>query len=344
VHYTKNHTNSTDGISMASFTKRGDQWRAQVLKRGIRATKTFRTKAEAIFWANQREAEIETGQPIFAADNNSMHAALLRFYTNVTPGRRGYRWEQVRLKRFMRELPFVERPIAYIQPEEIANWRDQRLKQVKGTSVRRDMNLLRAVFEIARKEWRWLKVNPMDDVSKPPEARPRTRIISDDETQRLCEALGYFGGRPETMQHDVALAMLLALETAMRAGELFGLEWARVHAGKRYIELLDGTTKNLDRREVPLSKRAIEILDLMRGRGDKVFKVSQSSADALFRKAKHRIKLSNLHFHDLRATALTRLARKLDVLELAKMIGHRDPRSLMIYFREEAATIAARLD
>lgn len=49
-------------------------------------------------------------------------------------------------------------------------------------------------------------------------------------------------------------------------------------------------------------------------------------------------------FHDARATAITRLSKRLDILELARMVGHRDPRSLMVYYRKSATDIAAKLD
>ncbi|MEN8330573.1 site-specific integrase, partial [Acinetobacter baumannii] len=40
----------------------------------------------------------------------------------------------------------------------------------------------------------------------------------------------------------------------------------------------------------------------------------------------------------------TRLARKLEVLDLARMIGHKDLRSLMVYYNATASEIATRLD
>ncbi len=54
--------------------------------------------------------------------------------------------------------------------------------------------------------------------------------------------------------------------------------------------------------------------------------------------------ITGLTFHDTRHEALTRLARKLDVLDLARMVGHRDPRSLMVYYNAPAEEIARRLD
>ena len=53
--------------------------------------------------------------------------------------------------------------------------------------------------------------------------------------------------------------------------------------------------------------------------------------------------VADLHFHDARHEAITRLARKIDVLDLARMIGHRDPRSLMVYYNATATDIAGGL-
>jgi len=75
-----------------------------------------------------------------------------------------------------------------------------------------------------------------------------------------------------------------------------------------------------------------------------VFTVNLANADALFRRVRDRLGIENLHFHDTRHEATTRLARKLDVLDLARMTGHRDPRSLMVYYNATASEVAGRLD
>jgi integrase len=54
--------------------------------------------------------------------------------------------------------------------------------------------------------------------------------------------------------------------------------------------------------------------------------------------------LDDAHFHDLRATALTRMASKVTVLELAKISGHKDLRILQnVYYREDPAKLASKL-
>lgn len=93
---------------------------------------------------------------------------------------------------------------------------------------------------------------------------------------------------------------------------------------------------------MPLLPKAVRLLRVVADR-PQCFTVKSASLDTLFRKARDRIGIEGLHFHDSRAEALTRLARKVDVLTLAKISGHADIRQLMTYYRETAEDIAARL-
>ncbi|WP_249173503.1 site-specific integrase [Burkholderia dolosa] len=166
----------------------------------------------------------------------------------------------------------------------------------------------------------------------------------------MCTALGLTDDGPvETTQQYTAVAFLFAIETGMRQGEIIGTTWPNVHVDKRYVHV--PTSKNGDARDVPLSKRAIELLGrLPKIEGEtRCFPVAQGSVDALWRKVRRRVakkhpEMADLNFHDSRHEATTRLSRKLSVLALAKMIGHRDIQSLMIYYDETAAELAARLD
>ena len=86
------------------------------------------------------------------------------------------------------------------------------------------------------------------------------------------------------------------------------------------------------------------ILNQLKSDSDSVFNLEPSQIDSLFRKAKKMTLVEDLHFHDSRHLAITRLARKLDVLALARMVGHRDLRMLQIYYNESAEDMAKRLD
>lgn len=73
------------------------------------------------------------------------------------------------------------------------------------------------------------------------------------------------------------------------------------------------------------------------------FNVTDESRDSLFRKAVTRASIKGLTFHDARHEAITRLAKKLNILELARMVGHKDIRQLQVHYNETAAEIAKKL-
>lgn len=326
---------------MASITKRGRSWRAQVRRKGLVRSQDFATRAAAVAWATQIEADYNAGRAGLPT-SHTFGQALDKYRLEVSPKKRGARWEELRLKRFAAEA-IAKIPLSGLTSADIAEWRDKRLAEVSGPTVAREMNLLRAALEVARKEWRWIQQNPMRDVSRPPGSRPRQRRVSDAEAQAIVERLGWEEGAPiDTQQKRVAAAFLLALETGMRAGEILSLTESTVFPSERFVRLLD--TKNGDRRDVPLSKRAAAILTALSPVDGRYFPVSPATLDVLFRRARDAAKIIDLTFHDSRHEACTRLARRLSVLELARMIGHRDPRSLMIYFNATASELAERLD
>lgn len=318
---------------MASIRKRGPKWRAEVYRDGKRESGTFLTKAQAVAWAYQREAELVGAQ----LPDHTVKDALRRYARDVCPKHKGERWEVMRLRLIERD-PLAAVRLPALRPSDIAQWRDRRLQRVSGASVRREMNLMQGVFKTARQEWHWLASDPLEGVTRPPNPASRKRRVSQNEIDRVTLALGYNGGEPDNISARVALAFLFAVETAMRSGEILGLQWADV--GEKSVAL--PVTKNGDARRVPLSPRAREILALL-PRTDPVFGLQSAQRDALFRKARDRAQIPNLHFHDSRAEAIWRLSKKLDVLELARVIGHRDLKSLQYYYNADADELADRL-
>lgn len=316
---------------MASFRRRGTAWRAELYKNGQRESGTFPTKQQAVQWAVMREAEL-VGDRL---PDHSVKEALERFGREVSPKHRGEIWELNQVKAFSRDkLASVRLPA--LRPIHIAEWRERRLSKVSAATVRREMNFLQSVFKSCRKDWGWLNTDPIKDVDRPPAPPSRKRRISQDEADRMVLALGYNGGVPANISQRVALAFLFALETAMRSGEILGMKWEDVT--EKSVTL--PRTKNGDVRRVPLSRRAREILALLPKDADSVFNVESGTRDALFRKARKAAQIQNLHFHDSRAEAIWRLSKKLDVMELARMIGHRDLKSLLLYYNADADDLA----
>lgn len=310
---------------------------------GVRDSCTFPTKAQAEAWAIAREAEILAGSGGLQHDTDyTLVDAMRRYAEHVSISKKGARWEQVRLRSFERNMSFCFNRIADIKADSIARWRDKRLKTVSGSTVRRELTLLSSVFNIAQKEWRWTTENPVHEIIRPKPSRSRSRRVSSEEITLILERLNHAEAKPETLQQELAIVFLIALETAMRQGEILSLDWADVFLEDRFVHLCD--TKNGSARDVPLSTRAVELFGLMQPGHGPVFRLQSGSADTLFRRAVKSQGIENLTFHDSRHEATTRLAKKLDILQLARTIGHKDLRSLMIYYNPTASELAESLD
>lgn len=337
---------------MASITKQKNGYRVQIFVKGQRDSATFARKADADAWAVQREAEMRRMESTGINTDKTVQDAFDRYAKEVSPHKRGARTELLRMDAFAKIVIDGERlgsmKLADLKPEVIGKWRDYRLKvdEVAGSTINRDMNLLSNVFRTCVREWKWLAQSPTTDVRRPPEPPPRDRLYSDDEIKRLCVAMGFDQDKPTTATtgyQRVAVAFLFAIETAMRAGEICGLTAADVSG--RVATLRE--TKNGTRRDVPLSKKALQLLKLLPEveEGMPIFGMAPKNLDALFRKAKAKANVPEGTFHDTRHLAITRLAKKFpNVLDLARMTGHRDLRKLQIYYNETAEEMAKLLD
>ncbi|OFA00166.1 site-specific integrase [Duganella sp. HH101] len=336
---------------MASIKKSGSGWRAQVALAGVRHSKTFSTKAEAVAWAASRETQIRSGENAAPAVVKTLDDAFGRYLREVSVHKRGHRMERHRLAAIADHVIAGRRlgglPLGEVTSDILGQWRDQRLRgtaaanfadKVLGASVIRELNLLSHVFTTARREWKWIAKSPTTDVRRPKGSPPRDRRISQDEIERLCLALGFDEGPVSTKSAAVAVSFLFAIETAMRAGEICGLKRCDIKGSVAHLP----RTKNGTKRDVPLSSRALDLIALMPS-GDTLFGISAASLDALFRKAKGRCQIEDLKFHDTRHEAITRLAKKLNVLELARVVGHRDLNELQTYYNETAEELSKKL-
>jgi integrase len=308
---------------MATYIKRGDSWKAEIFRKGIRRSKTFLRKQEAIAWAGQQEAEIMAGDRGHIPEK-SFSDLLDRYAKSVSPGKKGERWEQIRIEALKRDR------IAHVRLKQLsathaADWRDRRLTEVSAASVAREKNILSHVCEVAVREWKWLKSNPFFKLRMPRKPEPRSRVIADEERTKL-ENLAQ-----TEIQKEVIRCMAFALETGMRAGEILKLSEVR---GK--VAILPDT-KNGTRREVPLSDEALRIWE--QGK----FWLSSAQLDVHWRKMTKAAGIKDLHFHDTRGTCATRLSKILNPLQLARMLGHKDLKMIMVYYRETAEDIAEKL-
>lgn len=307
---------------MATFRKIGDKWRVEVVRKGVRKSAYHATKAQAEHWARDTETLILSQK----LTNKTLYNALDRYQTSVSVHHKGNRWERTRLAKFKREL--ADMPLAALTPDVISKWRDTRLKSVSTGTVRREMGLFRGVLVAAWREWGWVQSNPFEKVQRPPDGKPRARVISDREVAAFVAACR------SPMQKRVAQAFQFALETGMRAGEICGIRSG--HISKVYVELRD--TKNGSARKVPLSVKARQLLP------EDGFGLNGAQLDIHFRNVRDSLKV-DYTFHATRHTAATRIGHsgKLSPYELCAMFGWRDTKMALRYINSDISSIADRL-
>ena len=342
---------------MASFYKRGGyQWEARIRRRGFPTIgRTFESKAEAQIWAIQTEAEMHRGSFIVRnpAEDLSMRELLERFTVEVSPSHKGHLKEAARMRRTAK-CRVWETHVANLKPADIAAWRDQRLKEVAPSTVLREIGDLALVLNHAMKEWGVvLPSNPFKSVKRPKVSNARERRLKmadpHDKLAKSEEEILLAACSPNSSVLGrcrvkwLKPMVELAIETAMRRGELLRLEWQHVDLNTSVVYLPD--TKNGESRHVPLTPKATEIFrSLDRGSSPRVFEVSENAFKLAWQRGVKRSGLRDLHFHDLRHEAASRLAEKLsNILELSSVTGHKDIRMLKRYYHPRAEDLAKKL-
>lgn len=311
---------------------------------GIEASIKLRSHAAAKRQAEAKlAAELQT-RPRLVAD------LLRRYLTEVTPKKKGANAEGYHVR------SVLDSPLALIHLEnltrrDLQDWRDQRLEQVKGSTVNRQLNILNAALRYARDEWGIdLPDSVIRSVRRPKNPTSRVRRLSKAEEAAIREA------GADTRNPYVIPVMDLALETGMRRGEMLGLRWWQVSFDGRAVQLTD--TKNGSPRGVALSLKAIAILKTVQqmAYGSTVAvndpderpvfpDVTPNALKLAFKRMLKRAGVENFHFHDLRHEATSRFFEKgLSPVEVASITGHKDTRMLMRYTHLDASKLADKLD
>lgn len=337
---------------MASLRQRAGRWQARVTRRGyVPETRTFDTREDALKWARAVEVEIDRGQFVSPreAERTTLADLLLRYAAEVSPQKRAAKEDAAKLKMLAR-MKVAKLSLANLSPAALARHRDERLKAVSTGTVLRDLAVIRSVINHARREWGFAVDNPVEKVRMPAAPLHRERVLTPAEEGRLLDALtpgelrdahGRFSHAPRNPW--VRPLAIVAIETAMRRGELLALKWKDVDLPRRVARL--PMTKNGKPRAVPLSRRAVDILAaLPRALDGRVFPIARWTVEQVFEGACRRAALADLRFHDLRHTATSRLAKKVpNLIELASITGHANLAMLRRYYHVTAEELAEKI-
>ncbi|MGC6245381.1 tyrosine-type recombinase/integrase [Pasteurella multocida] len=284
---------------MATIRKRGNSYRAEISKNGVRKSATFKTKSEANAWAVDEERKLADLAKGIAPDI-IFRDVIERYQNEVSITKKGARNEIIRLNRFLR-YDISNLYIRDLRKEDFEEWIRIRLTEVSDASVRRELVTISSVLTTAINKWGYISRHPMTGIEKPKNSAERKERYSEQDIKTILETARYCEDKlPITLKQRVAIAMLFAIETAMRAGEIASIKWDNVFLEKRIVHL--PTTKNGHSRDVPLSQRAVALILKMKEveNGDLVFQTTPESLSTTFRVLKKECGLEHLHFHDTR--------------------------------------------
>ncbi|MDE3020557.1 MAG: site-specific integrase [Pseudomonadota bacterium] len=376
--------------------KRGNQWFCRIKRTGPNGiahdlchSDASRIKVE--IWEKKVIQAIDTGnfqrkdfiQKKKTAEFDPIHArtitfseALERYKSTITIHKKGAEKEAAKIGKLQRDdlteySKLADRPLIELGASNFALWRDERIQKGSApATVRRYLAIVSHLYVIARKEWGMKDLtNPISDISKPKVKNERSRRLDPKEEQYLRAAMIdnpdvkiYAGVRNNKY---IAPIVSFALETAMRQGEILSLKWEQIDINKQTAYLMD--TKNGEDRSVPLSSRAITILESLQDQHTRrlkgrVFATTQTALRQSWVRAIKRAKrayisgckntgqeiehgfLENLRFHDLRHEATSRLAEMVpNVLALASITGHKDLKMLKRYYHPKTEDLAKML-
>lgn len=313
--------NEDEDGDMATITKRvgrsGEKsYRVRVRVMGRSVSETFERERDAKAWGAKMEAAIAEGRrfPERAASRRTLAELVERYKRDVLPKKKDGAKQARQLDEWTKRLG--ARVLLDMTPDVIVGVRDAMQREGRsGATVNRYLAALSHAFTVAAKEWGWVTDNPCRRVSRAKESLGVVRFLSDAERERLLSACaeGPFFLLP---------AVLLALGTGIRAGELAKLRWADIDLGRGWLVL--HATKNGERRGVRLPAPVVDALAKYRATdwlpGGQVFPTLRRAWEA----AVERAGISEFRFHDLRHTAASYLAMTgATPSEIAAVTGHK---------------------
>ncbi|TWH63849.1 site-specific recombinase XerD [Azomonas agilis] len=324
---------------MATFEQRPNgTWRAKVRKKGYPSlSASFDTKAEAQRWATEIEGDMSRSRfvDMREAEQTTLHEALSRYSREVTPSKKGAQQEQVRIAQWLKH-PLAAMTLAGLRSSHLAEYRDDQLKLGLSTAtVRLNLAVISHLYTVAVKEWGIDGImNPCRNIRMPKGSKERDRRPSRSELETLYSEAA-------KIHAELPIIVELAADTAMRRSELLLLRRDQVRGKVAYLE----DTKNGDRRSVPLSSRARDLIASLPSRLDgMVFGLRPDTVSIYFARVCKVAGIKDLRFHDLRHEATSRLfERGFSMMEVMAITGHRTPSMLRRYTHLSPTELADKL-
>ncbi len=321
---------------MASIVKIGKRWRALIRRAGQNRCKTFATRKLAEGWAGIVEREIdELKSTGFLATKGLTFGDLVDRYTReIFPRKPWGRSKTADLKLLKAALGDVL----------ASNLTHEKIMQVftamhdggaGGATISARAGYLVTVLSTAKDVWR-LNV-PLDAAVSARSALAkiglikkgghRDRRVTDSELQRIVDHVG----RKET---SVPFASIIwfCVASAMRISEVCRLQWDDLNETDKTIRIRDRkhpSAKIGNHQIVPLLMLAghdsYAIVDAQPRKGSRIFPADPKTVGSYFTQAVSQLGVEDLHLHDIRHEAISRLFEAGYRIEQVSIVsGHRD--------------------
>jgi len=325
--------------------KRLNKYYVEIKRQGHKDIyKTFKQKSDAMKWG--RSVEIQLDQSRYKDTSNASKTTLKSVMERHLKERlrlvREPKKEQSRYNVIIKN-DIVKRYLTNLTPQIFARYRDERLDDgLSPSTICRELSFMSIAIKKAIRHYNcWLPEHPIPNDIKPKESPPRNRRLEEGEFDKLMEHC-------KTKRNSYWCSMIeFSIETAMRLNEQLTLTWDKVDLKNMMITILAEHTKTGVERKIPLTPRAIEILgSLPRHIKGRVFPVSLNNFQRAWRSITRNAEIKDLHWHDLRREAISRLMESgLSISECQMFSGHKTM-SLMLktYTNHNPSLVAKKLN
>lgn len=202
--------------------------------------------------------------------------------------------------------------------------KDMQREGVKPSTINRELATMKKAFNLALKEWEWVKENPVTKVSMERENNKRDRWLTFDEEDRLLSV-----SPPELKE-----IITVTLNTGLRLSEILNLSWKGVDLFRKTITVFE--SKNNEKRTIPMNETVFEILkSKAKVRSIRIDLGFSSKAGTqkddrnvrrMFEEAVKKAGIEDFRFHDLGHTFATRLIQRgVDFYKVQKLLCHKTP-------------------
>ena len=243
---------------------------------------------------------------------------------------RSWARDEYGLKHFVSK--FGSKNLTHITPGDIDDYKQMRLEEVKPGTVKRELEIIRRLFNLAKRDKKCFGDNPVTESGMVRVENQVMRILSYEEEEKLLK---------HSPAHLKPIIMT-ALNTGMRKGELLTLTWDAVDFHNNIITIHAQHSKSRKTKKIPINsplrKALLEQKLVTQGSGYVFLTPNggpykhQNCLKRAFHTACKNAGTKGLRFHDLRHTAATRMVESgANIVAVSRILGHADLKTTMRY-------------